>query len=281
MKKLVAILLTCMTVTCAAASCGKSDNSSDASSSSKIGYEDNDDDLTGSSKKDDTSKSSETDDDDSSESSKLDDDELASKSSKTDDDDSSKSSSVDLNGAIDTNLIGKWQLLDDEDEIVITFGFDNTLGMSGGFTENLRFEGEDLYLDDEKIDVDSIDFDGSVITVNRNGAVFLKLTSRRDGKGTAKYDGIYRVSSGVLGDTFKENIGSNSMDIEFRDGKSFLYINDLGQYAAKDGIMTFSGENVSGFFGTDEGETATYEVSGNTLTIVGSSGYTDKLERVK
>ena len=283
MKKLVAILLTCMTITCAFASCGDSDGSSSKSSSassSKVGYEDNDD------GDDDTSKSSKTDDeddDDTSKSSKTDDedDDDTSKSSKPDDDDVVTTIPADMEGSIDSQLLGTWKLDDDEEEVFLSFDFDNTFDMGVNFTEILHFDGDDLYVEDEKVPADGVVFEGNSLTINYEGIEFLKLDNKRYGDGTGKYDGIYKVTGGMLGEAYTDDVDMDCMSVEFRDGECFMTFSDVGNYAAKDGELILYGALAEDIFDFDGAETMSYKINGDTMESTDSSGVTEKLVRVK
>ncbi|MBP3250564.1 MAG: hypothetical protein J6M48_09470 [Ruminococcus sp.] len=298
MKKLLAALLACMTITCAFVSCGDSNESSKESkksSSSSEKDDDKDDD-----EDDDEDESSEEEDEDSKEekkSSKKDKDDESSEESEDESSEEEKKSDKkskkksDGGSATSEDIAGDWY----SEEIGGCFSFHE----DGNFS--IKIDISDMMTIDEKgvahmvgEDEDYSDYctyDGETLVFKvdmtpegqepTEDTVFEMMTiKRKDGVNKDSAYGEYTLISGYIYDEFAEEVTDPGDKYSIIVGENELWADvAMSTYTTQDGKVLLDGEALE-YFGMDSEEDAAfeYEIDGDELKLT-SEGETLVLER--
>ncbi len=273
-RKLIAIFAACITLTCALASCGDTDESESEKSSRKKNsssdVSDKDDDDDGNDKKEKTTKSDRK---------------------KKDDPISGTNSSIDSDEAIGGDITGYWEIPDESDE-TIAMGFDEN-GNGSVFVDatSMMYFTSDQKLCMEGMEFDA-EFDGKTITVTADPSDFGEsdenidmdltiFTLERTGKpDVSGLDGEYSLTGGMMGEiiisSFAEEFSAGT-DIPVYmiiDGENCgIKLDNLFTYSTDGNMLTISGlDTISDELdGIDSGEVP-YSVNGDELTIFDDNG---------
>lgn len=287
-RKLIAIFAACITLTCALASCGDTDesesekssrkknSSSDVSDKDDIDDEDSDDDND-----DDDDKKEKT-------TSASDDDSEGDDVTEPDKDDDSDFGNSDE--AIGGDITGYWEMPDEGDEtIAMEFGKNGNGSVFVDATSIMYFTS-DQKLCMEGMEFDA-EFDGKTITVTANPSDFGEpedtdmdltiLTLERTGNSDASgLDGEYSLTGGMMGEviisSFAEEFSAGA-DIPVYmviDGENFgIKLDNLFTYSTSGNILAISGLDAISdeLDGMESGEVP-YSVNGDELTIFDDNG---------
>lgn len=287
-RKLIAIFAACITLTCALASCGDTDesesekssrkknSSSDVSDKDDIDDEDSDDDND-----DDDDKKEKT-------TSASDDDSEGDDVTEPDKDDDSDFGNSDE--AIGGDITGYWEMPDEGDE-TIAMGF----GKNGNGSVFVDATSIMYFTSDQKLCMEGMEFDaefdGKTITVTANPSDFgepedtdmdltilaLERTGNSDASGL---DGEYSLTGGMMGEviisSFAEEFSAGA-DIPVYmviDGENFgIKLDNLFTYSTSENILAISGLDAISdeLDGMESGEVP-YSVNGDELTIFDDNG---------
>ncbi|MCM1008592.1 MAG: hypothetical protein NC485_11855 [Ruminococcus flavefaciens] len=287
-RKLIAIFAACITLTCALASCGDTDesesekssrkknSSSDVSDKDDIDDEDSDDDND-----DDDDKKEKT-------TSASDDDSEGDDVTEPDKDDDSDFGNSDE--AIGGDITGYWEMPDEGDE-TIAMGF----GKNGNGSVFVDATSIMYFTSDQKLCMEGMEFDaefdGKTITVTANPSDFGEpedtdmdltiLTLERTGNSDASgLDGEYSLTGGMMGEviisSFAEEFSAGA-DIPVYmviDGENFgIKLDNLFTYSTSGNILAISGLDAISdeLDGMESGEVP-YSVNGDELTIFDDNG---------
>lgn len=300
-RKLIAIFAACITLTCALASCGDTDESDSEKSSRKknsssdVSDKDDDDDSDddGNDKKEKTTKSDRKKKDEATTAAADDDDDITTTKktpNKKDNPISGTNSSIDSDEAIGGNITGYWEMPDEGDE-TIAMGFDEN-GNGSIFVDATSImyftSDQNLYMEGMEF---AAEFDGKTITVTADPSDFGEpedtdmdltiLTLERTGKPDASgLDGEYSLTGGMMGELLISSFAqefSAGADIPVYmiiDGENFgIKLDNLFTYSTNRNMLTISGlDTISDELdGMDSGEVP-YSVNGDELTIFDDNG---------
>lgn len=301
-RKLIAIFAACITLTCALASCGDTDESDSEKSSRKknsssdVSNKDDDDDSDddGNDKKEKTTKSDRKKKDEATTTAVDDDDDITTtkkKPTKKDDPISGTNSPIDSDEAIGGDVTGYWEIPDESEE-TIAMGFDEN-GNGSVFVDatSMMYFTSDQKLCMEGMEFDA-EFDGKTITVTADPSDFGEsdenidmdltiLTLERTGKpDISGLDGEYSLTGGMMGEiiisSFAEEFSAGT-DIPVYmiiDGENCgIKLDNLFTYSTDGNMLTISGlDTISDELdGIDSGEVP-YSVNGDELTIFDDNG---------
>lgn len=266
MKKLLALLLACSTMTVVLAGCGsKKDKSSDKSSSSSV------------------SESSE--DSDSSE---------ESESSSDSSSDSSSGSSVSTieAGQVDTNLVGDWYseemggnfCFDDDNRMLMSidyssimyFDSNKTLMMSGVECPS-TYDGTTL-----DVSIDSSVLNGTTAEGESSAeasTMSLMSLERKDAENADSIDGEYTLISGELYDELAASLYNGDAGTRISaiiNGETLMLKMDICEYSADGATLSIINDEMN-IFGFEEGEDTNceYSISDDTLSLTASGETVD------
>ena len=309
MKKLLAILLSCVMITAVCASCEKEgkDDKESKSKSSAVSDDDKDKDDEDKDKddedkdKDDEDKDKDDDDKDKDDEDKDKDDEDKDKDDEDkdkDDDDKNKDKDKDKNkdknkdkeeskndngssngsaSVEDTSICGSWTS-DDLMGAVLKFDEDGTVKTTFDYSEVMCFKDGKLEVMGTVCDTT---FDGSKIEASMAGQVVLSL-ERTGAKDDSTMDGEYTIGEG-MGDESLSMFGDLAVVFEI-EGEKMSVSAEMGEYTA-DGktLVLKGGSTILSSDPVEEGEeSCEYTIEGDTLTLVTvEDGENVELTRVK
>ena len=301
MKKMLALLLACMTLTCTFASCGDSDEDggkdTKAKSSDNSGDEedeDKDSDKDEDSDKEDD-KDSDMDEDSDKDSDKDEDDDKDEDSDKDEDKDDDEDEEEETekptkksSKSSDSDLTGEWLIGEISDGLDggLVIKDDGNISIRVDASSVMYFDYPNMYLSGMELGDDYITYDGDVISVAESGTDILTLTRKSGTSGSSKnYDGEYDFTSGVMSDSmttaFASQLGSSATATcsAIIDGKNmFIDFEDIIQYTDNgDDTITISGNTA--FFGDGFSGTVNFELDGDELTLTNPDGDTYTLTR--
>lgn len=282
MKKLLAVLMSCMLIAGALASCGSDSGSEDSEKTSKnsfglnIGGEDDDD------KDDDDDDNDDDDDDDDDDAEETvttgktsskkvttvpdDDDDVVTTTTKkttsepvTDND----GPDVDISDLHGGDITGSWKI-DEQAAYNITYEFkkDGRLGMYLDISDELSF-GSNGKASFEGTEV-SYTFSGNTLKIEDEGEDYIVFT-RISGSGPS-LDGTYRMTGGVLMEDFEDE---DAETLYIIDGdETYAYNDDEYRYETKGNELTV----METYEGEESSETSYYDVDGDKLIVLTDSG---------
>lgn len=277
MKRLAAIIASCMIITGALASCGS--KSSDSSSSSSA--------ETSSAASSDASEETTEDQSEASSTgttSKATTEAVTTKAASTKASTTTSSSgisdittekketpSVDTSELKGGNIVGKWKVQDDYDEdMVFEFKADGTITFSADMSDMLTFKNGKAVISDT-LEADTT-FDGTTCTVRYMGEDFIIMKRTSGETSTTDMSGEYTVTGGeFLG--FSGETGSE-LKITISGEKTFMESDTFGKYTTDGNKLTVS-EGSS----ADYTQTLTYGVIGNKFVTVDEYGNVDEMVR--
>ena len=291
MKKLLAILLSCVMITAVCASCEKEGKDDKESKSKSSAVSDDDKDKDDDDKdKDDDDKDKDDDDKDKDDEDKDKDDEDKDKDNddknkdkdkdKNKDKEESKNDNGSSNGSAsveDTSICGSWTS-DDLMGAVLKFDEDGTVKTTFDYSEMMCFKDGKLEVMGTVCDTT---FDGSKIEASMAGQVVLSL-ERTGAKDDSTMDGEYTIGEG-MGDESLSMFGDLEVVFEI-EGEKIIVNAEMGEYTA-DGktLVLKGGSTILSSDPVEEGEeSCEYTIEGDTLTLVTvEDGENVELTRVK
>ena len=273
MKRIFAVLLSCIMITAAFSSCGKNKDKDKDEKNKKSVSDSKDKDKKDKDKDDDEDDDSDKDKDNNDESS-----ESSKKKSKKDKEKSSdKSSESDgkKSSTSDGSIYGEWVAESAGMDVVFNFTENGVLKAAMSLTDTMHFEGYKFNMSGVEADYT---YDGSKIDVNMNGQSMIVL-ERTDGKNdTSSIDGEYILTGGAMSDSISYFLPSTVSGLDFGfviDGENLAMSLDIGEFSVNGDELTF--ENLSDF-GIDIAEqnnSCKFEVSGDELKLYAPDGSED------
>ncbi len=266
MKKLAAILAMCIVMTSALVSCGDSDDSSSAKTSTTTTTTDET-----SSDENDTTKASKAEDgtDDSSEAStgKEDVTDDATKASKelptggiipTEDETTATVDTSDFKGG---DIVGSWIFDEEGVAMVLTFNEDMSVGETIDFSSMIKINGTKVVFGDGDFSQDlDVTFDGKVLKAAKDGEDYLALERISGETDKDNLDGTYKITGGIL-EAFASE-GGDKVSLKVENGKTYIVTSDFAKYEVNGSKLKLTKD------GDDESDDLTFNVDGDTLTIV-------------
>ena len=277
MKKLAAILAMCIVMTSALVSCGDSDDSSSAKTSTTTTTTDET-----SSDENDTTKASKAEDgtDDSSEAStgKEDVTDDATKASKelptggiipTEDETTATVDTSDFKGG---DIVGSWIFDEEGVAMVLTFNEDMSVGETIDFSSMIKINGTKVVFGDGDFSQDlDVTFDGKVLKAAKDGEDYLALERISGETDKDNLDGTYKITGGIL-EAFASE-GGDKVSLKVENGKTYIVTSDFAKYEVNGSKLKLTKD------GDDESDDLTFNVDGDTLTIVEGDGEATILKR--
>ena len=273
MKRIFAVLLSCVMITAAFSSCGKNKdkdkdekNKKSVSDSKDKDKKDKDKDKDDDEDKDEDKKK----DDESSESSKK-----KSKKDKEKSSDESSESDGKKSSTSDGSIYGEWAAESAGMDVVFNFTENGVLKASMDFSETMHFE-------DDKFNMSGMDldytYDGSKIDVNMNNQSMIVL-ERTDGKkDTSSIDGEYALTGGTMSDSISYFLPSTVSGLDFGfviDGENLAMSLDIGKYSINGDELTFEELSDFGIDLAEQNNSCKFEVSGDELKLYTPDGSED------
>lgn len=282
MKKLFALLLSCVMVTSAFASCGSNNKDKDKDEKDEKSVSDSKDKDNKDSEDDESSdENSEDSDDESSDESSEDSEDKDSKKSKDESSEESKSddkkkdsSSKSSGKKISSDICGEWTT--DEIEamnLVMNFTEDGILKMSMDYSEIMHFEGDKLNMSGMEMDYT---FDGTTINASYMDQSLMVLERADGSKDDSTIDGTYKLSGGTMSDSLTTSLSSQIGDADILfviDGESLYFNMDLGSYSINGDEITID-EIANLGIDITEDATCKFEINGDELTLTPKNGGT-------
>ena len=294
MKKLAAILAMCLVMTSALVSCGDADESSSgssakASTSTSASEENSSDEASTEEASDDETDTTKASDDNNDETSSEASSNGASEAS-SEDDTTKASKELPTGGIIPTeedttkttvdpstlkggNIVGSWEMTEEEVTMILTFKDDKTVGEAIDFSGYISFEGNKMkFGDGEYAQELDLEFDGTKGKVTVSGEEYLTLERISGETDKNNMDGTYKISGGIM----SSMLGGGDKDITLKiDGKKVLVSTDnFGKYEINGNKLKLT-EN-----GDNETEEVSFSVDGDTLTVVDENGEATVLKKV-
>lgn len=293
MKKLAAILAMCLVMTSALVSCGDADESSSgssakASTSTSASEENSSDEASTEEASDDETDTTKASDDNNDETSSEASSNGASEAS-SEDDTTKASKELPTGGIIPTeedttkttvdpstlkggNIVGSWEMTE-EVTMILTFKDDKTVGEAIDFSGYISFEGNKMkFGDGEYAQELDLEFDGTKGKVTVSGEEYLTLERISGETDKNNMDGTYKISGGIM----SSMLGGGDKDITLKiDGKKVLVSTDnFGKYEINGNKLKLT-EN-----GDNEADEVSFNVDGDTLTVVDEDGEATVLKKV-
>ncbi len=309
MKKLIAILMSCMALTCTFTSCGDSDDDSSESkkksgSSSSASEEETDEEETDEEETEDTSEEEssagssgkgskrseatteeETEPETEEETEEETEPETEAATEKTTKKPGGKSSEQ-------GGIVGYWDMPSAATEGMESLGIVLREDGTGAVYEIVT---ELMYMTDKGINIggfdfgsEFVDYDGTNFVIDIEGTHLLTM-KRIDGGDPASYYGEYQITDGEFLSQIAAGMSSNAavdksdltVVADFEKDYTELLFEDMFTYTADDSKITMDG-NLMFIAGTDSGQaTVDYTLSGDDLTITAANGVKTELHRYK
>lgn len=273
MKKLLAILMSCMLITGTFASCGSDDDASESETSAKSSTAETEDDTdedepTTKKQKKTTEAATEEDTDEVTTTKKT----TTKKTTKTVEPTTGEDADPsDFHGG---DVRGTWRMEDDEMTIDLTFNGGKDSGdidMTVDITEEISFSDGVVSFEGEEI---PYKFDGKTITVEYEDEEILVLTSR-GGKTNKNIDGEYNVTGGAM----KEYLTAENDEMDYS-----ILIDGEDTYAVSYAAFSYEidGNKLTLISNMDDDEDVTdyFDVDGDTLSLLTDIGEINTAKRI-
>ena len=179
--------------------------------------------------------------------------------------------SVDASELKGGNIVGKWKVQDDYDEdMVFEFKADGNITFSADMSDMLTFKNGKAVISDT-LEADTT-FDGTTCTVRYMGEDFIIMKRTSGETSTTDMSGEYVVTGGeFLGMSGEMN---SELKITISGEKTFMETDTFGKYTTDGNKLTVS-EGKS----ADNTQTLTYGVIGNKFVTVDEYGNVDEMVR--
>ena len=286
MKRLMAILMSCMLMTGVFTSCSDSDDSSSAegvtkaSATDTTGGEDDEDETTEETSEDDDDEEETTGAEKTTEAEKT----TAGSKTTTSEKATKQSSSIDPDDEpeIDPDtlkggdILGTWEGVDLGEEFAMTFKADGTIDYFFDSTSMFSFKNGKVIFYDGEEDACDYTFDGKKMVLSYMDAEFLVLERTSGETSKTDLDGTYKITGGELyGMLADETNAAGSFVIDGE--KTYMQYNSMFRYKVSGNQLTIT---ESAFDSEEEVESVvTYDVSGSKLTILDEYGDVTEMKR--
>jgi|GEM_PF-4158221 len=275
MKKLTALLLALSMSVTIFASCGKNSGSGETEKEKNVAVTDTSQTATKDSAEVSETPSSETEATESTDADKPNTSETAEKgtSGTAASENSSYTPVIDPATKSDPKIVGTWIDTDDESLIMI-FTADGKIIMTMDMSAlGITLKGNSMYADGQAI---PFEYDGKNFSSAMEGISLIEM-KRVGGKSTST-DGEYELTGGYFKTAFSEEIGDVKISVTVK-GETLILTVVMGEYIADGKRM----ELVVDYTGTTppEDRVNTYEIKGDTMTIVDGYGETSTMKKVK
>lgn len=191
---------------------------------------------------------------------------------------------------IDPEIIGEWS----NGTNGYIFSDDRTVSLPVDFTSSAHFNSDGSFsMESTRVDKDEIDYDGNFLSVSHHydeveegGSqdILLLEMKHRDTGSKDSYDGEYDLLDGSYLDMLAYNlaIDKDKMNvIAFVDGENLRFtVEDYCSYETNDGVLELFSENMSYVNDAEDSVKYTYEIKGDTLTLIYEEGVQEVLQRV-
>ena len=278
MKKLFALLMSCMLMTSAFVSCKSSDGSSSGESAANTTAADTTD-SSGVTSEESTENEDSTETEATTAAQKT---TIGAKTTSADKTTAAVSTEPTHEPEIDPDTLkggditGTWSFVDEGEETTMVFNADNSIDMIMDMSEMISFQNGSLIFDENYDNAMDYTFDGKKLSVIVDGESILEMERVSDGTSASDLNGDYRITGGMI-QTLIGNMDSRmSGSVYTINGKkTTLRWEGAFSYKTSGNQLTMIKKNETEDFTGNY----TYGVDGDTLTIIDETGDSTTLER--